>query len=65
MPARSAFNNGSSAVEVFEGDHVVVVNNSSYQEIITPVLSGRGKMKLGHAAALNVVSHIFFVVKKG
>ena len=52
--------NGSSAIEVFESDHVDVVNNSSYQNIITPVLSGRGEMNLGNASDVNVINNIFY-----
>jgi hypothetical protein len=53
------YTNGSSAVEVFESDHVDVVNNSSYQDVITPVLSGRGEMNLGNASDVNVINNIF------
>jgi hypothetical protein len=52
--------NGSSAVEVFESDHVDVVNNSSYQNVATPSLSGRGEMNLNEASDVNVVNNIFY-----
>jgi hypothetical protein len=54
------YNNGSSAIEVFESDHVDVVNNSSYQNILTPVLTGRGEMNLGNASDVNVINNIFY-----
>jgi hypothetical protein len=52
--------NGSSAVEVFESDHVDVVNNSSYQNVETPVLSGRGEMNVNEASDVNIVNNIFY-----
>lgn len=53
------YTTGSSAIEVFESDHVDVVNNSSYQDIVTPVLSGRGEMNLNQASDVNVINNIF------
>jgi hypothetical protein len=53
------YTNGSSAIEVFQSDHVDVVNNSSYQDIVTPVLTGRGEMNLNHASDVNVINNIF------
>jgi len=54
------YTNGSSAIEVFESDHVDVVNNSSYQDIVTPILSGRGEMDLNQTSDVNVINNIFF-----
>jgi len=54
------YTNGSSAIEVFESDHVDVVNNSSYQDIVTPVLSGRGEMNLNQTSDVNVINNIFY-----
>jgi len=53
------YTNGSSAIEVFESDHVDVVNNSSYQDIVTPVLTGRGEMNLNQTSDVNVINNIF------
>jgi parallel beta-helix repeat protein len=53
------YSNGSSAIEVFESDHVDVVNNSSYQDIVTPVLAGRGEMNLNQTSDVNVINNIF------
>ena len=53
------YTNGSSAIEVFESDHVDVVNNSSYQDIVTPVLTGRGEMSLNQPSDVNVINNIF------
>ena len=53
------YTNGSSAIEVFESDHVDVVNNSSYQDIVTPVLTGRGEMSLNQTSDVNVINNIF------
>ncbi len=54
------YSNGSSAIEVFESDHVDVVNNSSYQDIVTPVLTGRGEMNMSNTSDVNVINNIFY-----
>jgi parallel beta-helix repeat protein len=54
------YTNGSSAIEVFQSDHVDVVNNSSYQDIITPILTGRGEMNINEATDVNVFNNIFY-----
>ena len=54
------YTNGSSAIEVFESDHVDVVNNSSYQDIVTPVLTGRGEMNLNQTSDVNIINNIFY-----
>jgi hypothetical protein len=53
------YTNGSSAIEVFQSDHVDVVNNSSYQDIVTPVLTGRGELNLNQTSDVNVINNIF------
>ena len=57
---RTLIANGSSAVEVFESDHVDVVNNSSYQNVTNPPLSGRGEMDLNQTSDVNVIDNIFY-----
>jgi hypothetical protein len=52
--------NGSSAVEVFESDHVDVVNNSSYQNVTNPPLSGRGELDLNQTSDVNAFNNIFY-----
>jgi hypothetical protein len=52
--------NGSAAIEVFESDHVDVVNNSSYQDVINPPLTGCGEMNLNQASDVNVINNIFY-----
>ena len=54
------YNNGSSAIEVFQSDHVDVVNNSSYQDVTNPPLSGRGEMFLNQTSDVNVINNIFY-----
>jgi hypothetical protein len=54
------YTNGSSAIEVFESDHVDVVNNSSYQDVFTPILKGRGEMDLNQTSDVNVINNIFY-----
>jgi hypothetical protein len=53
------YGNGSSAIEVFESDHVDIVNNASYQNVTTPVLSGRGELFLNNTSDVNAVNNIF------
>ena len=53
------YNNGSSAIEVFQSDHVDVVNNSTFRDVFVPVLSGRGEMFLNQTSDVNVVNNIF------
>jgi hypothetical protein len=52
--------NGSSAIEVFQSDHVDVVNNSSYREVTNPPLTGRGEMNLNQTSDVNVINNIFY-----
>jgi hypothetical protein len=52
--------NGSSAVEVFESDHVDVVNNSSYQNVTNPPLSGRGELDLNQTTDVNAFNNVFY-----
>jgi hypothetical protein len=54
------YNNGSSAIEVFQSDHVDVVNNSSFQNVTNPPLSGRGEMFLNQTSDVNVINNIFY-----
>jgi hypothetical protein len=53
-----AYANGSSAIEVFESDHVDVVNNSSYQNVINPPLSGHGELNLNQSSDVNAFNNI-------
>jgi parallel beta-helix repeat protein len=66
--------NGSSAVEVFQSAHVDVVNNSSYQDIHTPVAtavsttsgtnysapSGRGELALSTVSDINAYNNVWY-----
>jgi hypothetical protein len=54
------YGNGSSAIEVFQSDHVDVVNNSSYQDVLNPPLSGHGEMDLNQTTDVNVINNIFY-----
>ena len=53
------YNNGSSAIEVFQSDHVDVVNNSTYRDVTNPPLTGRGEIFLNQTSDVNVVNNIF------
>ena len=52
--------NGSSAIEVFNSNHVDVVNNSTYQNVTNPPLSGRGELDLNDTTDVNAFNNIFY-----
>lgn len=54
------YSNGSAAIEVFESNHVDVVNNSSYQDVYVPAVTGRGEMNVNNATDVNVFNNIFY-----
>jgi hypothetical protein len=54
------YGNGSAAIEVFQSNHVDVVNNSSYEDIYVPAVSGRGEMNVNEATDVNVFNNIFY-----
>jgi len=54
------YNNGSSAIEVFDSRHADIVNNSTYGNVLVPVLSGRGEMNINQAADVRVFNNIFY-----
>jgi hypothetical protein len=54
------YTNGSAAIEVFESNHVDVVNNSSYQDVYIPAVTGRGEMNVNEATDMNVFNNIFY-----
>ncbi len=55
--------NGSAAFEVFKSAHVDVVNNSSYGNVITSAVTGRGEMNANLASDVNVINNIFYSTK--
>jgi hypothetical protein len=54
------YTNGSAAIEVFQSNHVDVVNNSSYQDVYVPAVTGRGEMNVNEATDVNVFNNIFY-----
>ncbi|MGC2635941.1 MAG: right-handed parallel beta-helix repeat-containing protein [Acidobacteriaceae bacterium] len=54
------YGNGSAAIEAFQSDHVDVVNNSSYNDVLNSNVSGRGEMNLNEASDVNVINNIFY-----
>lgn len=54
------YGNGSAAIEAFESDHVDVVNNSSYNDVLNSNVSGRGDMNVNEASDINVINNIFY-----
>jgi hypothetical protein len=52
--------NGSAAVEVFRSDHVDVLNNSTYGNVLNPAESGRGELSLNEASDIHVFNNIFY-----
>jgi hypothetical protein len=60
--------NGSSAISVFESNHVDVVNNSTLGDIISPLgvsgsigmnLNGHGEMNLAYSGDVNILNNVF------
>jgi hypothetical protein len=54
------YGNGSAAIEALESDHVDIVNNSSYNNVLNPNVSGRGEMNLNEVSDVNVINNIFY-----
>jgi len=54
------YDNGSAAVEVFRSDHVDVLNNSTYGNVINPAETGRGELNLNEASDVHVADNIFY-----
>lgn len=54
------YGNGSSAIEAFESDHVDIVDNSTYNNVLGPVLSGRGEVNVNAASDVNVLNNILY-----
>jgi hypothetical protein len=54
------YNTGSSAIEVFDSQHADIVNNSTYGNVLTPVLSGRGELNVNKAGDVRAVNNIFY-----
>jgi hypothetical protein len=52
--------NGSAAVEVFRSDHVDVLNNSTYDNVLNPAETGRGELSLNEASDIHVFNNIFY-----
>ena len=57
------YGNGSAGIEVFESDHVDVLNNSTYGDVLNPSVSGRGEMNLVFTDDDNVLNNIFYSTK--
>jgi len=54
------YQNGSSAIEIFESAHVDIVNNSTYGNDLSPAEPGRGEVSLGNANDVNVYNNILY-----
>jgi Periplasmic copper-binding protein (NosD) len=54
------YGNGSSGIEVFESDHVDVADNSTYENLTVPALTGHGEMNVNAASDVNVIGNIFY-----
>jgi hypothetical protein len=52
--------NGSSAVEVFRSDHVDVLNNSTFGNVLNPAETGRGELSLNEASDIHAINNIFY-----
>jgi hypothetical protein len=57
------YDNGSAAVEVFESDHVDVLNNSTYHNVTVPEEKGRGELSINEATDIRILNNIFVSAK--
>ncbi len=55
-----SYNNGSSGLLVFETDHADIINNSTYNNVQSPELSGGGELDLYGATDTNVINNILY-----
>ena len=57
------YGNGSSAIEAFQSEHVDIANNSTFNDVQGPVLSGRGEVFVNAASDINVMGNILYAAK--
>jgi len=55
-----SYDNGSSGLLVFETDHADLINNSTYNNVQSPELSGGGELDLYGATDTNVINNILY-----
>jgi hypothetical protein len=55
-----SFGNGGPGVEVFQSSNVDIVNNSTYANLVTPVLAGEGDLWANHATGVNFYNNISY-----
>jgi len=48
---------------VFRSDHVDVLNNSTYSNVLNPAETGRGELSLNEASDVHVLNNIFYSAK--
>jgi parallel beta-helix repeat protein len=54
------YNNGSAAIEAFKSSHVDIYNNSTYGDVLTTSLVGRGEAFLNVVSDINVENNVFY-----
>ncbi len=54
------YNGGSAAVEVYYSQHVDMVNNSTYGNVLSTVESGRGEMNMSNFDDVRVINNVFY-----
>jgi len=52
--------NGSSAIEIFESEHVDVESNSTYKNDLNSAEPGRGEVAVSYASDVNVANNVFY-----
>jgi hypothetical protein len=50
-------------VEVFRSDHVDVLNNSTFGNVLNPAETGRGELSLSEASDVHAINNIFYSAK--
>jgi hypothetical protein len=54
------YDNGSSAIEAFQSDHVDIAYNSTFNNVLVPLLSGRGEVFVNAASDVKVIGNILY-----
>ena len=58
------FTNGSAAVEVLRSDHVDVLNDWTYDNVLNPAETGRGELSLNEASDVHVLNNILLIARR-
>jgi parallel beta-helix repeat protein len=54
------YSNGSAGIEAFKSSHVDIYNNSTYGDVLTTSLTGRGEVFLNAVSDINVENNVLY-----